>query len=414
MKRKGVRVEYRKGMTRRIITAVGCIHSLFLCCLMLIALCVGCEGNNKKSALTEEEIARLTYAPEPERPDELIVSGETITCEDLMAAPPMQNTTDGSLKARLEELARKTTQEQFMELARPLVYQRLSGSITSTIPSIVLYKRAYRELESKLKTATEETLEKEAEKMLRQFILEEHGGNEAQADAALREMGKNRSTYKEWKKQQVLIQFFVASRYSQKRPITYRELLAQYDEMKDEAFLQEGVLQFRLIDIQTDRVELTDPNDDPVRAAQNLAQELRQRIEKGEDFAELATQYSHGHRAAMGGLWRPRNPAALAEPYDVLAGKAQELEPGQVSGPIEVPDHFFIVKLEEKQQAGYRPLNDVQEEVRRAVVKARFDAALEELGTEIVQEVALVDTSGFVDYCLERLYRVATQPTGAP
>ena len=28
--------------------------------------------------------------------------------------------------------------------------------------------------------------------------------------------------------------------------------------------------------------------------------------------------------------------------------------------------------------------------------------------------VALVDTSRFVDYCLERLYRVATQPAGAP
>jgi parvulin-like peptidyl-prolyl isomerase len=250
--------------------------------------------------------------------------------------------------------------------------------------------------------------------MLRQFILEEHGGNEAQADEALRKMGKNRSTYKEWKQRQVLIQFFVASRYSQKRPITYRELLAQYDKMKDDAFRQEGILQFRLIDIRTDRMELTDPNDDPIRAAKALAAELRQRIESGEDFAELAKQYSHGHRGQMGGLWKPRNPAALAEPYDVLAERAQDLESGQVSGPIEVPGHFFVVKLEEKQQAGYRPLSEVQEEVGQAVVKARFDAALEELGAEIVQEVALVDTSRFVDYCLERLYRVATQPSGAP
>ena len=59
----------------------GCaVHAIFA----VVVLIAGCEGNNRKSALTEEEIRQRTYAPLPARPDEILISGETITCEDVM------------------------------------------------------------------------------------------------------------------------------------------------------------------------------------------------------------------------------------------------------------------------------------------------------------------------------------------
>lgn len=401
-------MKHTKAMARRIVTGWG-VNRLLVCHLILVVLCVGCEGN-KKSTLTEEEIARLTYAPKPSRPDQLTVSGESITCDDIMASTPEESMAAPLAREKFMELAKQTTQEQFMELARPQVQQRLQG-LNGSIAGVVLYKQARRELGDKV---SDESLDSVAKQQWRRFVLERHGGNEAQADEALQKMGMNRAAYEEWVKKQALIQYVVSSSYVPDQPITRRELLAEYDRIKDARFAQEGVLQFRLIDFQADKIELDDPNEDPVRKARDRAEELRRRIEAGEDFGELAQQYSHGHRREMGGLWRPRDPEALASPYDELARKAQEMEPGQIAGPIEAPGHFFIVKLEEKQEAGYQPLSDVQGEVRKAIQERRWQEARGELEAEIARQVALVDTSGFVDYCLERLYRLANEPAPAP
>jgi len=379
-------------------------RSICFLCLVFAVVCVGCDGNaKKKSALTEQEIERLTFAQKPARPDQLVVSGEPITCEDILSSPPEQGADAVPLKTKLEELARQTTLEQFLEMVRPQVQQRLRSSIST----IVLYKRAQTELGDKV----DEKLDGLAEKELRRFVFE-HGNNGAEAEAALQKMGMTRATFKEYRKRQILAQHLVSSRYLQSQPITHSDLLARYHELKDDRFLQAGVLQFRLIDIQTDRMEVTDPNDNRVRKAHGLAEELRKRIDAGEDFGTLARQYSHGFRREEGGLWKPRDPDSLVAPYDVLARQAQEMEPGQVAGPIEAPGRFFIMKVEERQQRGYRPLSDVQDEVRESILIERRRQALEELNAEVARQTALADTDRFVDDCLERLHRQANEATG--
>ena len=90
----------------------------------------------------------------------------------------------------------------------------------------------------------------------------------------------------------------------------------------------------------------------PCEKARQLAEDLRKRIDAGEDFAELAKQYSHDPLGAQGGLMRPRAPDAFAAPYDVLAEKAKTVEQGQVAGPIEAPGHFFLMKVERQAGSG--------------------------------------------------------------
>lgn len=377
---------------------------LALAGLLLATVGIGCgEGNSKKSRLTPEEIERLTYAPAPVRPDQLMVSGEAITCDDILSSSPEEGGTGPTLRDKLFELAAQTTVDQFLTIARPQVLQRLNGRITN----IVLSRRAQRELGDNI----DENLDKLAEQELRRYILEEHGGNAVVAEESLKKVGMTRSEYLDWKKKQILAQYVVSSRFPRNPPVTRRELIAQYEQMKDPAFVQEGLLQFRLIDLQIARVELDDPSENPIEKARKLAEELRRRIDAGEDFAELAKQYSHGHRSEQGGLWRPRDPDALAAPYDTLARRAGSMEPGQVAGPIEEDAHVFIMKLEEKQEAGYRPLSEVQEEVRRALLEGRRDEAVRELEQEIARQAAVVDTSAFVDYCLESIYYLANEPT---
>lgn len=378
-------------------TIAGC--AVYAICAGLVFI-GGCGGNDKKSALTEEEIRQRTYAPLPTRPDEVLIGGETITCEDIMISASDEDLTGPSLKERLEARAKEVSREQFLAEAKPVMQQRLNRNI---ITRIVLAKRARRELGER----SDDALDKMAEKDLRRFILEEHGGNGAEADAALQRRGMSRASYKESRKRDFLAEYVIRSKSPRTRPVTYGEMVAQYDKMKEREFLRESVLQLRLIDIGVAKVRLEDRNEDPLAKARQLAENLRKRVDAGEDFAELAKQYSNDPLGAQGGLLRPRASDAFAPPYDVLAERAKSVERGGVAGPIETPGHFFIMKVEDKQDRGYQPLEQVQEQVRAEILRERHRAALQELEVEIAQQAAAADTTQFIDYCLEQLYRLA-------
>jgi len=179
--------------------------------------------------------------------------------------------------------------------------------------------------------------------------------------------------------------------------------------MKDKFFAVPARLTFRLIDIEAAKLEVADPNQTPQQFAKDLANELVKRIQAGEDFGELAKQYSHGHRRLSGGLWRPVQPESLAKPYDALADEAEKIEPGQIAGPIETGGHIFIMKLEEKQQARFEPFEAVQKQVKARIILERRKAAVDELGAKLTEQAALAEKSKFIDFCLEKIYRMSNQ-----
>ncbi|MCU0916837.1 MAG: peptidyl-prolyl cis-trans isomerase [Planctomycetes bacterium] len=389
-------MSHEKQLFRR--RSLGGAAVLGVCLAAALVNLAGCESRgSKRESLTEPEVKRLTQALKPNRPDQLVVCGETITWEDAIASLPEEATSGPSLKERLQRAALEMPLREFIEAHGRLVQDRLNKRISS----IVLSQRAQRDLGQNV----DEKLNGYADLELRRFIFEEHGGNGAAADAALQKMGMNRVMYKQWRKKQILAQHLVRSKDTRDRPITYNELLARYEEIKDRRFVREKVFQPRLIDIDVAKMKGEGSGGDALQQARRLAQELRRRLDAGEDFAELAKRYSHDSRAVDGGLWRPRNPDSLASPYEVLAEKAKDVPLGQVIGPIEAPGHFFILRVEDVQEGGYRPLSEVQDEVRKDIMDQRLSAMSDELDTEIAREVSLVDTSRFVVYSLERFYR---------
>jgi hypothetical protein len=222
-------------------------------------------------------------------------------------------------------------------------------------------------------------------------------------------MGMNRESFKEGKKKSLLIEYYVGSMLPDNRPITYGELTKAYDQMKKDVFLQPAALTFRLIDIEVAKVDVTEPNQDRLTKSRELANQLLKRIQAGEDFGELAKQYSHDYRREFGGLWRPKNPSSLAKPYDVLATEAEKMELGQVAGPIEAQGHIFIMKLEEKRPETYEPLEAVQELVKEKIIIDRRRQAIEQLNAKVMQQAAVIQTDRFIDFCLEEIYRTNRQ-----
>jgi len=369
-------------------------------CLTTLVVLAGCgQPNTKKDDLKQSTLVRKSV-----RQNILIVGGETITYDEIVKAIPeqdeSQNGTPVSLAARLKPAAQALGLEEFKQLAKPMIEQQVRIQISS----ILLNQAAKRQINKDIDPA----LERAAEKEWRKFVMR-YDGDEAKAEDALKKLGMNRETFKERRKKTILIQYYAASILPSDRPVTYSELVQAYNQMKDEVFLKPAALTFRLIDIEVAKIGVTDPNNDPLTRARALAGQLMERIRAGEDFGELAKQYSNDHRREFGGLWKPKNPKSLAEPYDSLAAQAEKMEPGQVASPIESAGHIFILKLEEKQVESYESLESVQDQVKERVIMDRRRRALETLNEKVKEQASVIETDRFIDYCLEQVYLAGRQ-----
>ena len=371
--------------------------------VLILLLIGGCQGG--KSGLTSTELERTALMQKIELVEAaggllLMVGGETVTSDEIIESPVERSEAVVSLAEHLKPIAQMSDPDQFKEQAR----RQVEEILTAKILNILLYQDAKRQAGKNIN----EGLEMAAEREWRKFVLD-YGGDQAKADEALRQMGTDRKSFKEQQKRAILIQSHIASNMADERPVTYRELIECYNVMKDEYFARPAMIRFRLIDIQPARLEASNPNKNRRELAKELANELLGRIKAGEDFGELAKQYSHGHRRQFGGLWKPVRPQSLAAPYNILAVVAEKANAGQIAGPIEASRHIFIMKLEEKQLEGYEPFEKVQQNVEEKVIFDRRSKVINELRAKLMQQAKFGETGEFVNFCLEEIYQMSKQ-----
>lgn len=207
----------------------------------------------------------------------------------------------------------------------------------------------------------------------------------------------------------MLTQSYVSQELEEGREVTYGELLDYYNAVKDEKFFTPGKSRFSLIDIQPGKLELGDPNEDSLLAAKKLAEEIIGRLDAGEDFAELAKKYSHGHRAEFGGLWREFEPDSLAAPYAVLEEKTKQTEVGGICGPVETDGHIFILKVEAKHRPRSVPFEQVQHEIEKMVKYEHRKEAVNKMMAKLADTTIVGSKERFIEQCLKEIYITANQ-----
>jgi parvulin-like peptidyl-prolyl isomerase len=327
----------------------------------------------------------------------LMVGGETLTSDEIIDSRTRLNGLFVSPKEYFGPVAQTSELEQFKERAKG----QLEEIIMDKISNILLYQNAKKQAGGNI----DEGLEKAAQNEYRKFVLG-FGGDQARADEELKLRLMDKKSFIEQQKRSLLVQWYIATKLPNNRPVTYQELMDCYNRIKDKYFARAAKIRFRLIDIQPAKIEVTDPNEDRWQLGKVWANKLLELIKSGEDFGELAKRYSYGSWSEFGGLWRSVQPSSLAAPYDVLAAEADKMGPGDVAGPIVTKEHIFIMRLEEKQIAGYEPFEDVQELVKEKILLDRRGEVIDKLDAEIRREVKLSRTDKFVDFCLEKIYRL--------
>ena len=93
-----------------------------------------------------------------------------------------------------------------------------------------------------------------------------------------------------------------------------------------------------------------------------LADEVRAKIVKGATFEEMATKYSEDGSRQNGGDWGwlDRNTLAPEVTKLVFSLPTRQLSPVIVAG-----DAYFILRIDERKEAGTKPLKDIRPDVER-------------------------------------------------
>jgi len=171
-----------------------------------------------------------------------------------------------------------------------------------------------------------------------------------------RALAERRMTFEEWREgvaDQITLRVYYNQEVIRRASVSTEAIETAYEQNKENYFIPLKV-KFRAILINKGTTE----EDRAVKKQQ--ADETLQNLLNGADFAETAKEVSEGIRADDGGAF------PWSEPKDIRA----ELRPalysvatGEVSDLIETDDEFYIIKIEERREKGYTPLNDVREEI---------------------------------------------------
>ena len=115
-----------------------------------------------------------------------------------------------------------------------------------------------------------------------------------------------------------------------------------------------------------------------------VATQIRQRLDLGERFEDLVSDYSQNALTKIRqGLMPPFASEDETVP-PILAKAAFEMQPGEVSNPIEVDGYFHIIRLERRIPPVETSIEDVSDALRQSIRARLIEQEIEELGRRLI------------------------------
>lgn len=155
----------------------------------------------------------------------------------------------------------------------------------------------------------------------------------------------------------------VKARYLQFKPDTYRpKVTVTADEIRDyynsnqAEFKKPETVEARHILLKLDR----DASPELVGKKREKALEILKMAQEGQDFAELAKQYSEDPASDKGGYLGEFQREDMVKPF---ADRAFSMKPGEVSGPVRTQFGWHIIKVEKVSPASSLSLSAAQDNI---------------------------------------------------
>ena len=145
--------------------------------------------------------------------------------------------------------------------------------------------------------------------------------------------------------------------YVAKVEISDDEITEYYDEHPDE-FQNPKTVEARHILIKVEQ----DAAVEDVAGAKEKIEDILKKARAGQDFAELAKQYSEGPSKSKGGHLGSFRRDAMVKPF---ADKAFAMQAGEISDPVRTQFGWHIIKVEKVNEAMVTTLADARDNIRK-------------------------------------------------
>lgn len=350
----------------------------FLCTLFF----TGC-GSKPKGKFTAEDMENIPLVRREELPPptggmSLSVDEQTITAGEVILP----------IADQVSDIAVISDYNTFRAKVAPVVERQLINKITD----VLLYNQAKKTAPENVDDMLEKVVEAEVNKFVARY-----NGDRALAQEALRKMGmKDWGEFRKYQRRFILTQSYISEKLDNDKPITHAQMLEYYENNKQELFSWAGTFSFMLIDLPYEQA-----NRDKVKETVDTVYD---KIDQGTPFAELAREYSKGHRGEIGGLWEDVSLNSLAQPYDMIEKSAKQMSPGDISKPIDTGSRFFIVKLVEYVEPGVEPFEKVQGIVEESIRFQRKRDNFNNMVAKLMDQAQIGNFQAFLEYCLRSAY----------
>jgi peptidyl-prolyl cis-trans isomerase SurA len=129
-------------------------------------------------------------------------------------------------------------------------------------------------------------------------------------------------------------------------------------------------------------------------AVRTRADDLHNRLVKGEDFSALAKRYSEGSTAQDNGELGEYERGQLSKQ---LEDAVFSLDKGAITDVIQTKTGFEILKVLDHYQAGLQPLDKVSGEISNIIYKQKMEPAMREYLAQLREESYVLVKPGYTD-----------------
>ena len=162
-------------------------------------------------------------------------------------------------------------------------------------------------------------------------------------------------------KEDLLIEEIMRDNVYRKIVVTPKGIKRYYQEHTDE-FTREGSLSFRHILLMFSRYETKED-------AKSAAEDILNRLKSGEEFGDMAKEYSRGPHSDEGGLWETDEVKDFRKD---LVAKISNLKEGEISPIIDSSFGHHIFKIEEIIPTQTLTFQQAQNEIRNMLFREEF------------------------------------------
>jgi peptidyl-prolyl cis-trans isomerase C len=269
----------------------------------------------------EEQISQGTVA---------VVNGSVITREDF------DREVDGLLQ-RLASMGRSFDDSQLLALKKEV----LEGLINAEL--------LYQETQRRGITVEEAAIDEELKTLKGGFA------NEDAFRAALSTANLSEALLRSQIKRRQAIEHFIAQEFAEKVRVSDKQTKDYYDS-HPQSFKQPEQVRASHILIKVDPKA-----DESQRAeARKQIQEIKRKLQEGEDFATLAKSFSQSPSGARGGDLGYFSRGEMVGPFEEAAFA---LKPGEVSDPVETTFGYHLIRVIDKKPETTIPYEDIKDKI---------------------------------------------------